>query len=231
MEAARVIDITEVDKKDAELGKKALQVVDIKSTVVVIDNDSMSLADDLKKKCRKVIKMIDDEYQPIAKSAFDHHRAITAKWNAKKKPYEDFEAELTKQVKLYLAECRRKEEEEAARLREEARRQAEEEQLARALDAEQSGNADEANEILETAPVYVAPVPVVDRPKVDGRLYKTTIKVKVVNRMAFLSNVKPETLLECLTENAWQGIEAGLARKARALGKAFKLSGCQVQEI
>jgi cobalamin biosynthesis protein CbiD len=214
-----------------EMENKALAIVDEAHLILVTDNDSMEKANQFNLDIRQAIKDINDWFDPMVKKAHEAHRSLTAKRSETLKPLEDASAHVTKQVKLYLAECRRKEEEEAERLREIARKQAEEEQLARALDAEQSGNADEANEILETAPVYVAPVPVVDRPKVDGRLYKTTIKVKVVNRMAFLSNVKPETLLECLTEQAWQGIEAGLARKAKALGKAFKVAGCQVQEI
>lgn len=227
MEAARVIDITEVDQK---IEKKALQVIDIRSGIAVVDNDTLALADDLKKKCREVIKLIDDEYQPIAKSAFDHHRNITAKWNAKKKPYQEFEAELTAQVKKYLAECKRREEEEAARLREIARKQAEEEMLRQAELAEASGNVEEANEILESEPIYVAPVPVFNTPKVDNRLYRTTLKVKVKDRWQFLEYVDSNVLLECLNESAWQTIENGLSRKAKALGKAFNAPGCIVTE-
>ena len=214
-----------------EMESNALAIVDQAHLVLVVDNESMEKANQFNLDIRQAIKDIEAWFDPMVKKAHEAHRALTARRSETLKPLEEASAFVTGQVKAYLKKIREEEEREAARLREEARRQAEEEQLARALDAEQSGNADEANEILETAPVYVAPVPVVDRPKVDGRLYKTTTKVKVINRVAFLSNVKPETLLECLTEQAWQGIEAGLARKARALGKAFKLSGCQVQEI
>lgn len=38
MEAARVIDITEVDQK---IEKKALQVIDIRSGIAVVDNDTL----------------------------------------------------------------------------------------------------------------------------------------------------------------------------------------------
>lgn len=229
-ETARVIDITEVEQKDTEIEKKALQIVDIKSTIQVVDNDSMSLADDLKKKCRDVIKMIDEEYQPIAKSAFDHHRNVTARWNAKKKPYQEFEVALTNQVKLYLAEVRRKQEAEEARLREIARKEEEERRLAEAAELEAEGRADEADEVLEAPVTYVAPVVRIETPKVDNRMYRTQLKVRVKDRMAFLAKCPPDVLLMCLNEAAWSTIESGLSRKAKALGRAFSQAGCEVYE-
>lgn len=230
-EAARVIDITEVEQKDAEIGQKALQIVDIHSAIEVVDNESMTFADELKRKCREAIKMIDEEYQPIAKSAFDHHRNITAKWSAKKKPYQDFEATLTQQVKIYLADIRRKEEEEAARLREIARKEEEERRLREAEALEQEGRQEEAEEILSEPITYVAPAPVkMETPKVDNRMYRTQIKVRVKDRMAFLKGCPANTLLECLNESAWQTIESGLSRKAKALGKAFSMQGTEAYE-
>jgi hypothetical protein len=229
-ETARVIDITEVEQKDTEIEKKALQIVDIKSTIQVVDNDSMSLADDLKKKCRDVIKMIDEEYQPIAKSAFDHHRNVTARWNAKKKPYQEFEVALTNQVKLYLAEVRRKQEAEEARLREIARKEEEERRLAEAAELEAEGRADEADEVLEAPVTYVAPVVRIETPKVDNRMYRTQLKVRVKDRIEFLAKCPPDVLLMCLNEAAWSTIESGLSRKAKALGKAFSQAGCEVYE-
>ena len=229
-ETARVIDITEVEQKDTEIEKKALQIVDIKSTIQVVDNDSMSLADDLKKKCRDVIKMIDEEYQPIAKSAFDHHRNITARWNAKKKPYQEFEVALTQQVKLYLAEVRRAQEAEEARLREKARKEEEERRLAEAEALEKEGRPEEAEEILSEPITYVAPVVHIETPKVDNRMYRTQLKVRVKDRIAFLAKCPPDVLLMCLNEAAWTTIESGLSRKARALGKAFSMQGTELYE-
>lgn len=229
-ETARVIDITEVEQKDTEIEKKALQIVDIKSTIQVVDNDSMSLADDLKKKCRDVIKMIDEEYQPIAKSAFDHHRNVTARWNAKKKPYQEFEVALTNQVKLYLAEVRRKQEAEEARLREIARKEEEERRLAEAEALEKEGRPEEAEEVLSEPITYVAPVVHIETPKVDNRMYRTQLKVRVKDRIEFLAKCPPDVLLMCLNEAAWSTIESGLSRKAKALGKAFSQAGCEVYE-
>ena len=68
----------------------------------------------------------------------------------------------------------------------------------------------------------------IETPKVDQRLYKTTLKVRVNDRIKFLSTVKPEVLAECLNEAAWSSIESGLARKAKALGIAFIFQGCTV---
>ncbi len=69
-----------------------------------------------------------------------------------------------------------------------------------------------------------------DVPKVDNRMYRTQVKVRVKDRMAFLKGVKPETLLELLNEAAWSTIESGLSRKVKALGRAFSMPGCEVYE-
>ena len=104
--------------------------------------------------------------------------------------------------------------------------------LGMAAELEAEGRIEEAEEVISAPVTYVAPVPVSAAPKFDGRAYKTApvYKVKVKNRITFLKNVKPETLLECLNEAAWTTIESGLSRKAKALGKAFSQAGCEVYE-
>jgi hypothetical protein len=92
------------------------------------------------------------------------------------------------------------------------------------------GRAEEAEEVLSEPITYVAPVVKMDVPKVDNRMYRTQVKVRVKDRMAFLKGVKPETLLELLNEAAWSTIESGLSRKVKALGRAFSMPGCEVYE-
>lgn len=215
---------------DATIESKALALPDQAKLVTVTDNESMERANAFKLDIKAMIKEIDEWFKPLADKAFQSHRAITGRWNETKKPLQDADAHVTNQVKLYLAEVRRAQEAEEARLREIARKEEEERRLAEAAELEAEGRAEEADEILEAPVTYVAPVVRIETPKVDNRMYRTQLKVRVTNRLTFLRGVKPETLLECLNEAAWSTIESGLSRKAKALGKAFSQAGCELLE-
>lgn len=219
-----------------EIESQALALPERARLISVIDNESMEQANQFKLDIRDMIKSIDDFFKPMADKAFQAHRAVTARWNETKAPLKEADDHVTRQVKDYLAELRRKEEEEAARLREEARKEEEERRLAQAAELEKEGNIDEANAILEEPLTYVAPAPVkVIVPKVDNRLYRTTLKVRVADRARFLAHfgltpVNQVALIELMTDKGWEGIEANLTRKAKALGKAFQMPGCQLIE-
>lgn len=215
---------------DATIESKALALPDRAKLIAVTDNDSMEQANTFKLDIKAMIKEIDEWFKPMADKAFQTHRAITGKWNETKKPLQDADAHVTQQVKLYLAEVRRQQEAEEARLREIARKEEEERILREAAELEAEGRAEEADEILSEPITYVAPAVQIEIPKVDGRLYRTALKVKVSNRIMFLSHVKPEVLIDCLNEQAWSSIESGLSRKAKALGKAFNMPGCEIYE-
>jgi len=213
-----------------EIESKALALPDQARLITVTDNASMEQANTFKLDIKAMIKEIDEFFKPMADKAFQAHRAVTGRWAETKKPLQDADAHVTNQVKLYLAEIRRKEEEEAARLREIARKEEEERRLQEAAELEASGNIEEANEILEAPITYVAPAPIINTPKVDNRMYRTQLKVRIRDRRNFLKSVNPDVLLECLSESAWQTIEAGLSRKAKALGKAFSMPGTELYE-
>lgn len=213
-----------------EIESKALAIPEQAKLIAVTDNASMERANQFKLDIKAMMKEVDDWFKPIADKAFQAHRAITGKWNETKAPLKAADDHLTNQVKLYLAECRRIQEAEEARLREIARKEEEERRLAEAEALEHEGRQEEAEEILSQPVTYVAPVVRVETPKVDNRMYRTQIKVRVKDRMTFLRNVRPETLLECLNEAAWTAIESGMSRKAKALGKAFSQAGCEVYE-
>lgn len=215
---------------NTDIESKALAIPDQARSILVIDNDSMEQANTFNLDIRQSIKDIQDWFEPLVTKAHQAHKALTVKRAETLKPLEEASAYVTGQVKAYLRKVKEEEEREAERLRLEAQKQAEEEQLARAAEAEASGNVEEANEILEAEPIFVAPVPQMNIPKVDNRLYRVQTKVKVKDRWQFLEYVDSNVLLECLNESAWQTIENGLSRKAKALGKAFKMPGCAVTE-
>ena len=213
-----------------EIESKALAIPEQAKLITVTDNESMERANTFKLDIKAMMKEVDDFFKPMADKAFAAHRAITRKWNETKAPLKAADDHVTNQVKFYLAEVRRKQEAEEARLREIARKEEEERRLAEAEALEKEGRPEEAEEVLSEPITYVAPVVHIETPKVDNRMYRTQLKVRVKNRMTFLQNVKPETLLEILNEAAWTTIESGLSRKARALGKAFSMQGTELYE-
>ena len=213
-----------------EIESKALAIPEQAKLITVTDNESMERANTFKLDIKAMMKEVDDFFKPMADKAFAAHRAITRKWNETKAPLKAADDHVTNQVKFYLAEVRRKQEAEEARLREIARKEEEERRLAEAEALEKEGRPEEAEEVLSEPITYVAPVVHIETPKVDNRMYRTQLKVRVKNRMTFLQNVKPESLLEILNEAAWTTIESGLSRKARALGKAFSMQGTELYE-
>lgn len=215
---------------EPEVESKALAIPEQAKLIVVTDNASMERANSFKLDIKEMLKSIDEFFKPMADKAFQAHRAITGRWNETKKPLQDADAHVTNQVKLYLAEVRRAQEAEEARLREIARKEEEERRLREAEELEKEGRTEEAEEVLSEPITYVAPVVHVETPKVDNRMYRTQTKVRVKDRMGFLKAVPPATLLECLNEAAWTTIESGLSRKAKALGKAFSMQGTEVYE-
>jgi hypothetical protein len=216
---------------EPEVESKALAIPEQAKMITVTDNESMERANAFKLDIKEMLKSIDEFFKPMADKAFQAHRAITGKWNETKAPLKEADDHVTNQVKGYLRKVREEEERQAAILREQARQEEEERRLAQAAELEQEGNIDEANAILEEPIVYVAPVPVIETPKVDNRMYRTQVKVKVTNRLTFLKSVRPETLMECLNEAAWSAIESGLSRKAKSLGRAFDIKGCELYEV
>lgn len=216
---------------EPQIESKAMAIPDRARMVVVTDNASMEIANNFKLDIKAMVKEIDEWFKPLADKAFQAHRAITQKWNETKKPLQDADAHVTTQVKNYLAEIRRQQEAEAARVREEARKAEEERRLAEAAELEAEGRNNEAEEVLSEPITYVAPAVVINTPKVDNRMYQMKTKVTVTDRMKFLASVKPDVLMELLTPIAWDGIEKALAKKAKALGKNFCMIGCTVTEV
>lgn len=224
---ARVLDITETQNIES----KALALPEKAHMIVVDSNDGMVMADITVNDIDAMIKEIDGTFEPMASKAFQAHRTITGKWKEVKQPLVDARVYLIEQVKTWKRKLKAEQEAEEARLREIARKEEEERILREAAELEAEGRQDEADEIMSEPITYVAPAVKMDIPKVDNRMYQTRTKVTVKDRMAFLQAVPASTLLECLNEGAWVAIESGLARKAKALGKAFKINGCVVQEV
>jgi len=199
--------------------------------VTVTSAEQFALAQDVVKLVDAERKGVYNDANDLCKKADELHKSLVAKRDAAVTPYDIFKKALVTGGNTYRIAEQKKADEEAARLREIARKEEEERRLAEAEALEQEGRIEEAEEVISAPVTYVAPVPVYEAPKADKRIFRDPVyKAKVKNRMTFLQNVKPETLLEILNEAAWSTIESGLSRKAKALGKAFSQAGCEVYE-
>lgn len=198
-----------------ELETRALSVPEQARAIKIKDVESYKKAAELLLQIKDLRKEIDDAYDDIIKAAHDaHKKAIT-----KKKKYEEPLAEAERIIKpsiaAYQAEQERKRREEEARLAEEARKKEEDERLAKAIEAEDEGMSDVAEEILEE-PAYVPPpvVPVAT-PKVSGISTRTVYKFRII---------KPE-----LIPNQYKVIdEKAIAAVVRTLGYRSNIPGIEV---
>jgi hypothetical protein len=169
MNGNEAIDIT----PEREIESQALVMSQQARLITVTDKMSMEIADNTVDEIGKAITRINSHYKPLADAAFKSHRLITAQWNEMKRPLEDVKTHLVNQVKSYQRKVREEAEAEQRRLDEIARKQEEDRRLAEALEAEQSGNVEEAQAIIEEEMFVPTPIVRPDVPKVDNRKYAT----------------------------------------------------------
>lgn len=155
-----------------------------------------------------------ETFGPHVKRAHEAHKALVGEQKAAEAPL--LEAENT--LKAKMVEYERAQEAirlvEQRRLEALARAAAEERRLAEAVAAEEAGEADVADEILDEAPadivVQVAPM----TPKVDGISYRVTWAGELVDLAALVQHVSthPEHI----------GLLAGNGPAINALARALK---------
>lgn len=216
-----------------ELESKALVIPTQAQSIVVASSADMEMADRFNQSVKAMVKEVDAVFEPLAKKAFESHRAITGKWNEIKKPLNEAIENVTRKVRGYIAEENRKKEAEEARLREVARKQEEERRLAEALELEKEGRKEEAAAIIEEPMTIVTPTVRVDVPKYDARQYrpptpKARIKEPYANSMFLLiqwvANGRPDCQ-DYLLPN-----EKVLNAKAKSMGKAMNIPGVSYYE-
>jgi hypothetical protein len=128
----------------------------------------------IRKKITETFKPIKQKMDAAKQEVLDQERAADA-------PLKEAEALLSPQIIAWNREQERLRQEEENRLREEARKQEEERRLQEAILAEQHGQKEEAEAIMET-PVQVAPVVVPKSvPKVSGMSIRDNWKFKITN--------------------------------------------------
>jgi len=179
--------VNTMDQKTIE--EKALSYPAQAQAVQVVDQVSLTAANDMLVGIKAMRKQVDAVFDPIIKKAHEAHKEAIAQKKKVEKPLAEAEGLVKKQVGTYLAELERKRQEEERKKREEeeAKRKAEEERLRQAIEAEENGNKAEAEAILEEVAVEEN-TPAEDqpiehaKPDMEGVSYKERWKWEYVNK-------------------------------------------------
>lgn len=165
-----------------EVEEKALSIVDQAKAVKVIDSKSYTAAGMLWKSIGDMIKEVKETFDPICEKAFAAHKEATGKRAKYLDPLTTAQKSVKQLMSAYDEEQEKIRKAEEDRLRKIAEDEEKERRLAEAIAAEQSGNKEEAEAIIED-PVYVPPVVVPKAvPKMQGGpVYRSIWKFRIKN--------------------------------------------------
>jgi hypothetical protein len=152
-----------------EVNNLALSVPDqAKQIAAIKTNDDYTRAGQILLTIKDIRKKIEATFKPIKQKMDAAKKEVLDQEKASDKPLLEAESWIKPLISGYLIEQERIRKEEENRLREQARKEEEERQLQAAIEAEQNGSKEEAEEII-SAPVQAAPVVVPKTvPKVAG---------------------------------------------------------------
>ena len=205
-----------------EVEQKSLSIIDQAKAVVVTDPETYTVAGEMWKTIRDMMKEVADTFDPIITAAHASHKKALEQKAKYYKPLEDAQKGIKRLMSAYDEEQERKRREEEERLKEEARKQEEERRLQEAIMAEEMGEPEEAAAILEE-PVYVAPVVVPKAtPKLTGGpVYREVWAAEVVNIRELCKAVaEGRASTECVAANM-----PTLNRMATALKSTMNVPG------
>lgn len=165
-----------------EVNNLALSVPDqAKQIAAIKTNDDYTRAGQILLTIKDIRKKIEATFKPIKQKMDAAKKEVLDQEKAADKPLLEAEAWIKPLISGYLIEQERIRKEEENRLREQARKEEEERQLQAAIEAEQNGSKEEAEEII-SAPVQAAPVVVPKTvPKVAGISQRENWKFRIVD--------------------------------------------------
>ncbi|MFA5158726.1 MAG: hypothetical protein WC451_06110 [Patescibacteria group bacterium] len=165
-----------------EVNTLALSVPEqAKQIVKIINNDDYTRAGQILLTIKEIRKKIENTFKPIKQKMDAAKKEVLDQEKLADKPLAEAESYIKPLIAQYNAEQERIRQEEENRLREIARKQEEERRLQEAVAAEQSGNKEEAEAIIE-APVQAPPVVVQKTvPKVQGVSFTKLWKFRITN--------------------------------------------------
>jgi len=168
-------------KQIQEVNALALSVPDQAKQISIKTMDDYVRAGEIMLTIKAIRKKITETFKPIKQKMDAAKQEVLDQERAADAPLKEAESWLSPQIITWNREQERIRQEEEARLREIARKEEEERQLQEAILAEQSGQKEEAEAIMD-APVQAAPVVVPKSvPKVAGMSIRDNWKFRITN--------------------------------------------------
>jgi galactitol-specific phosphotransferase system IIB component len=178
---SRKDNIMEQTQEIKEVNALALSVPDQAKQISIKTMDDYTRASDIIMSIKAIRKKITDTFKPIKQKMDAAKQEVLDQEKAADAPLKEAEAWLSPQIIEWNREQERIRKAEEDRLRAIAQKEEEERQLAAAVAAEQSGNKEEAEAIIET-PVQAAPVIVPKAvPKVAGMSIRENWKFRIID--------------------------------------------------
>jgi hypothetical protein len=164
-----------------EVGVKALSIVDQSKALKIVDSETYIKAGSILTTIKDMIKEVESTFTPICEAAFLAHRKAVEKRDGFLNPLKDAQKGIKGAMSNYDLERERERLAEQRRIEEEQRKAEEERKLLEAIEAEQNGEQEVAEEILKEE-VYIPPVVLPKAtPKVQGVSFRTIWDFEIVN--------------------------------------------------
>jgi len=164
-----------------EVGIKALSIVDQSKAIKIIDSETYIKAGTILTTIKDMIKEVESTFTPICEAAFMAHRKAVEKRDGFLNPLKDALKGIKGAMNSYDLAKEQKRREEQKKLEEIARREEEERKLREAIEAEEAGEKEIAEEILKEE-IFVPPVVLLkETPKVKGVSFRTIWDFEIIN--------------------------------------------------
>ena len=179
---------------------KVSNALEIARGFIVGSQESLTIANTFVVDQTCLLKEIDDHHDPIIKAAHEVHKTALGQKKKLTDPLNKAILIVKTKIAAYLSEQRRiqREQEEKRRRMEEERKKLEDEAIRKAQEAEQLGNNNEAEKILEDAAKEeqsFEPMPIVqEKPEVKGIHLRQNWKFRVTN-LALLCRERPDLII------------------------------------
>lgn len=213
-----------VDSKRDAISNEISLIADQTKEMVIQNQQQYEQAAQIGREIKRKAKMVKDLFAPIKEAANKAHKAACAQEKLMLDPLNEAEKRIKQQMSLYTAEQERKrrEAEEAARL---AAQQQAQQLLQQAVDAEESGDEQATETLLEEAQIMQEAPLVIETPalKVSGVSVRKDWEVELIDQDAVPVSVagvviRPVDL-------------PAIKRIARATKGAIQIPGIRIKEV
>ena len=171
--------------KEEIVGTKALTVVGQAESIIIKDKESYINAGELWKTIKEMINEVEETFDPIIDAAHKSHKKAIEQKNKYYSPLLLVYKKIKRLMSVWDEEQERIRLAEQKRLEEEARKIEEEQRLLEAVEAEQNGDTEMAEALLQepvSAPPVVLPK---TTPKMSGGpIFRSIWKFRIVNESA-----------------------------------------------